>query len=49
MIEPNQTRLDEFDDAKEHRKIVHRGCLYAEKRFKCNNVSNECEWIQMKS
>ena len=27
MIEPNQTRLDEFDDAIEHREIIHRGQL----------------------
>ena len=32
MIEPNQTKLDEFDNPKEHRKIAHGGCLDAEKR-----------------
>ena len=32
IIEPIQTRLDEFDDVKEHRKIFHRGLLDAEKR-----------------
>ena len=32
MIEPNQTRLDEFDNASEHRDIVHRRCLDAEIR-----------------
>ena len=31
MIKPNQTRLDEFDHVNEHREIVHRGYLDAEK------------------
>ena len=26
-IEPNQTRLDEFENANKHREIVHRGSL----------------------
>ena len=32
MMEPNQTRLNELENSKEHRKIVHRGCLVVEKR-----------------
>ena len=47
MIEPNQTRLDEFDNSKEHSKIFHRGCLDAEKETQIKNVSNECKRIQM--
>ena len=32
MIEPNQTRLDEFNNVNENREIVHMGCLDTEKR-----------------
>ena len=31
MVEPNQTRLDEFDNMNEHHEIFYRGCLDAEK------------------
>ena len=33
MIDPNQSRLDNFDNLNEHREILHRGCLDAEKRL----------------
>ena len=32
MIEPIQTRVDEFDSTSENREIVRRGCINAEKR-----------------
>ena len=32
MIEPIQTRVDEFDSTRENREIVHRGHINAEKR-----------------
>ena len=32
MIEPIQTRVDEFDSTRENREIVHRGYINAEKR-----------------
>ena len=31
MIEPNQTRLEEFENVNKHRKIIHRGFIDAEK------------------
>ena len=32
MIEPNQTRLEHFDNVNQHREILHRGCSDVEKR-----------------
>ena len=37
MIVPNKTRLDEFDNAIEHSKIVHRGYLDTEKETQTQN------------
>ena len=37
-IERNQTRLNEFDHVSEHREIVHRGYLDAEKRAKMQEL-----------
>ena len=44
MIEPNQSRLDDFDNFYKHREILNRGYLDAEKSKKAKNNGNECKW-----
>ena len=39
IIEPNQSKLDEFDNLKQHREILHRGYLDEKKNKKTRIIS----------
>ena len=48
MIEPIQTRVDEFDSTGENRKIVHRVHTSAKKTmYKHKNYGNEREQLYL--